>query len=387
MELTGLDRTLIPVRFSLTDTGCGIADADSGQIFEEVSQIGKTGFGGGEGSGLERAISRRLAERGGGEIGYQSALNRGSAFWLDLTLCVPPQPCVSETCGMKRIETILRPLPAPPPEASGLRILLAEDTVTNQIVVEQTLSRLGHTADCVDNGRDALQALQSRPYALVLMDIAMPIMDGVETTRHIRAIEGPEGRVPIVALTAFAMEEDRQRFLAAGMNEVLTKPLSPDRLAEAIAVQHGRNACHAPANHSDPMRDERGRPQVAIDPTVLFDAEPLDAVLGSIDEEILPTLFERFRADVTEPIGNAIDGAQQTDVKVVECASHVLKSVSGTVGAVALYEAAVALNDACRSSGGSQDRPALADRLMAAGQRTLMCFQRVIHDRGFGSPS
>jgi CheY-like chemotaxis protein len=130
------------------------------------------------------------------------------------------------------------PMPAPaPPAAQGrsLRVLVAEDNQTNQIVIRAMVTKLGHRADLVANGLEAVDAVRRRPYALVLMDVMMPEMDGLEATRLIRALPGAAGRIPIFGLTAHAAAAEHAACLAAGMDRVITKPLTINALAGPIA--------------------------------------------------------------------------------------------------------------------------------------------------------
>jgi CheY-like chemotaxis protein len=118
---------------------------------------------------------------------------------------------------------------------SGLRVLVAEDNEVNQLLIQALLQDMGHHCDIVPNGRDAVQRLQTAAYDLVLMDIQMPELDGEAATRAIRALPGPAASVPVIALTANAMLEDREAYLRSGMDDYVLKPINPKQLAAAIA--------------------------------------------------------------------------------------------------------------------------------------------------------
>jgi CheY-like chemotaxis protein len=170
------------------------------------------------------AITRRLAAMMGGEAGVDSAPGRSSLFWFTCRLGKSAKVGAGETVRPAAdAENQLRR------EFAGTRILLAEDEPINQAVMRELIEDTGLRLDVVDNGADALVKLKAGDYALVLMDMRMPEMDGVETTKRIRGL--PERNdLPILALTANAFEEDREQCLAAGMNDFLSKPVEPDTL-------------------------------------------------------------------------------------------------------------------------------------------------------------
>jgi signal transduction histidine kinase/ActR/RegA family two-component response regulator len=209
------------LRFSVTDTGIGIASATLKTLFEPFIQGEASATGGGGGTGLGLAISKRLVEAMGGEIGMESEPGKGTCCWFD----VPVQPALA-----------MAPPPSPPaPPARALRILLAEDNVVNQTVARRFLERQGHQVDVVTNGRQAVEACVRQRWDLILMDCQMPEMDGFTATMEIRRLEQALSRqTPIVALTANAHAEDRVRCLEAGMDGHVAKPLALEELASAL---------------------------------------------------------------------------------------------------------------------------------------------------------
>ncbi|MDT0632006.1 ATP-binding protein [Rubrivirga litoralis] len=217
------------LRFEVEDTGVGVAPGALDGLFDPFTQADASTTRKYGGTGLGLAISRRLVEMMGGEMEAQSAPGVGSTFAF--TVAAPPsaEPAPAESA------------PAPPAgvERRGLRVLVAEDNVVNQKVVVRTLDRLGVGADVAADGAEALAALHraagaGRPYDAVLMDVQMPTMDGHEATRRLRA-ELPPGAQPwVVALTANAMEGDREACLAAGADAYLSKPVRREALADAL---------------------------------------------------------------------------------------------------------------------------------------------------------
>jgi len=221
------------VRFAVRDTGIGVPVDCREQLFQSFSQVDASNARRSSGTGLGLAISRALVEAMGGTIAVESegVPGRGSTFWFTISAGVP--------VGVMR--EAQRDQPAPEFDA-GLaarrpqRILLVEDNAINQKVALLILERMGYRADVAADGREAIAALAQRDYDLVLMDIEMPVMDGVEATRRIRS--SPRDVQPrIVGLTANVAPEDRAAYLAAGMDDCLVKPI---RVADLRAALEGK---------------------------------------------------------------------------------------------------------------------------------------------------
>ena len=214
------------LRFAVQDTGIGIADADAALIFDAFSQADGSHARRHGGTGLGLAISRQIVTLMGGEIGVDSKLQRGSTFWLELP-CTPARQALAEPAA-DPLGTTSLPLLG--------HVLLVEDNPVNQLVARTFLEDMGLQVGVADNGRIALDRLRQERFDLVLMDCQMPEMDGFEATAQIRARQRDgllPGKLPIVALTANAVEGDRERCLAAGMDDYLSKPFTRERLAAA----------------------------------------------------------------------------------------------------------------------------------------------------------
>ncbi|MCP4657286.1 MAG: response regulator [bacterium] len=223
------------LRFTVTDTGIGIAPERQAQLFQSFSQLDVSATRRYGGTGLGLAISKHLTEMMGGTIGVESKPGKGSTFWFTAVFEKLPED------DSRPPETQRRPRRTPAETApSSARILLAEDNVVNQKVVLWILEKLGYRADAVANGEEVLRALDMIPYDLVLMDCQMPEMDGYEATAQIRAREGQVGHTPIVAMTAHAMKGDREKCLAAGMDDYVPKPIQPEHLDAVIRRWLGR---------------------------------------------------------------------------------------------------------------------------------------------------
>jgi len=220
--------------FKVKDSGVGISDQTQAHLFEEFWSWAPDVPGRIAGTGLGLAISNRLVAMMGGEMNVESALGEGSTFWFRLPFA---------TAGVERPEeSSAEPVDAPQ-RLSG-RVLLAEDNTANQMIAEAMLTRSGLSVDAVGNGLEALEAIRARSYQVVLMDIDMPEMDGLEATRRIRALGGTRARTPIVAMTAHAMRGDREKFLAEGVDDYIVKPISRDGLIRCVARWIGNDIPH-----------------------------------------------------------------------------------------------------------------------------------------------
>ncbi len=234
------------LRFSVTDTGIGISADKIDMLFEKFTQVDASTTRRYGGTGLGLAISKQLAEMMGGRVGVQSKEGKGSEFWFTVRVAKKDgKPQSNEA------KSILSPSPAPLPGNIELpsfintnaRILLAEDNIVNQKVALGILNKLGLNAEVVGTGEEAIQAAATGRFDLVLMDVQMPLVDGLEAARRIRETEArlKSDMVPIVAMTAHALQGDRERCISAGMNDYLAKPISRRALCEILARWLPRN--------------------------------------------------------------------------------------------------------------------------------------------------
>ncbi|MDB6454758.1 ATP-binding protein [Falsirhodobacter sp. 20TX0035] len=311
-----------PVRlvFRVRDTGMGIPAERQPLVFERFNQLDATynrKFGG---TGLGLAISRNLTERMGGTIRFSSIEGEGTEFVIEMAFPLA-QPEVKEDATVPRA-------------ARPLDILVAEDNATNQIVVRTMLERLGHRVSIVDNGRKAVEAADRQAYDLVLMDLSMPEMDGLEATRRIRAGRGPSRAVPILALTAHAGPDEGDRCREAGLDGLLSKPIRRQTLEEALAPYAG------------------GTPAEAAPVTFR-----LDDLRAEFSDEELSGLIEVALSDLGRHADTLAD-PQAPDADIAR-ACHSISGLARTFGAKDLGSAASVLERQLRADGPAGHRDAL----------------------------
>jgi signal transduction histidine kinase/DNA-binding response OmpR family regulator len=328
------DEAEYELHFAVSDTGIGIPPERVDRLFKAFSQVDASTSRRYGGTGLGLAISRQLCELMGGRMWVESTVGSGSHFHFSIPARPVAAPQHTATDSSDRYaEADLAS--ADMARRHPLRILLAEDNATNRKLALYFLQRLGYNADSAANGREALAALQQQAYDLLLLDVHMPEMDGLETARRIVA-EWPAERHPrMVAMTASAMPGDRERCLEAGMDDYLSKPL---RLPALVAVLERTNSIVAqPAGES-----------------VTNGLVPPDALARMLtdlggDTAFLQQLLGDFRADATELLAEL----QSNDCERVQRAAHTLKAHAAEFGAVQVAEACRKLEQACRNQAGS----------------------------------
>jgi hypothetical protein len=228
IEQTAADGEHIALRFEVADSGIGIPPEDQKNLFNAFEQADGSMSRKYGGTGLGLAISKRLVKLMGGDIGVESRANVGSTFWFTVTL-----PLLSRAAPVPARAHRLSSEATLRERFSGTRVLLVEDEPINQEVSMSLLEEAGLSVDVADDGEAAVAMAGQQQYALILMDMQMPRMNGVEATQAIRQLPG-YALTPILAVTANAFEEDRQTCLAAGMNDHIGKPVIPDLLFDAL---------------------------------------------------------------------------------------------------------------------------------------------------------
>jgi PAS domain S-box-containing protein len=232
----------VRLRYEVADTGNGVAEENVPRLFEKFPELDIETARQHNGAGLGLAICREIASLMGAQVGVESVLGVGSVFWLEIE-CEKAAPAAAadepaSASGTGRLA-----------EDRPVRVLVAEDHPVNQKLFQALLGHMGHDVHLVENGREAVEALERESFDVVLLDANMPIMDGAQAARHIRALVSERSKVPLIAVTAEAMVGDRERFLALGMDDYLTKPIDARALAVLIErYARGRDLTESPAS-------------------------------------------------------------------------------------------------------------------------------------------
>ena len=341
---------------AVTDTGVGIPPKLRARLFTRFAQAEGPPLRSQGGTGLGLAICKRLVSLMGGQIAVDSTPGTGSTFFFDLPLLPVPASGAPPSRLLPAPDAILPPVPL----ANG-RILLAEDGKVNQLVAAAILRKAGYTVELARDGAEAVAAAESSEFDLVLMDVRLPVLDGLAATAAIRQLPGMHGRVPIIAMTASAMPGDAETCITAGMDGYLAKPL--DRLQMLAAVEDVLNA-----------RPRRPRAAIPIpEPGVvapLLDRETLEELRAAVGPGRLPRLIQVFAEETRARLARIIVG---NDVQLIEDEAHTLKAAAGTFGALALRDAAAKLEMACRKAD-AQGRLASLAMLPMLVDRTLTSF-------------
>ncbi len=324
-RLAGDDQFAI-VRLSIEDTGVGIAPEAQQRIFEKFEQARPGAARRHGGSGLGLAIVKSLLELMDGEISLESRPGQGSRFE-----CRIPFVLAEAVISRQKKDAPATTNPALP-RLDGSRILVVDDSETNRLVIAEMMRRAGAEVVEASNAIEALRRVRSRAPDIILMDIAMPDIDGIETARRLR-VDGYRG--PIVALTAHAAAEDRARLLAEGFIEHVAKPVRRNELVRTI--RH--------------LLEPDGPPPAKETLASSTIAETLDALSREIGGEALGRLLDRFLEEAERRRGEIGAHVEGGDLKAVEISAHALKSAARMLGAHAIGQAAETLEAAAHSGG------------------------------------
>jgi two-component system sensor histidine kinase/response regulator len=328
----------LKVRFEVRDSGIGLSPEQQSRLFQNFQQADSSTARKYGGSGLGLALTKRLVEMMGGEVGADSTAGEGSTFWFTVVLQHGHGPMPKLTAPESTLAAELRLREG----HRGARILLAEDNPINIEVVQQMLHAAGLDVVVAQNGRIALEKAGAGPFDLILMDMQMPEMDGVEATRSIRFLPA-HASTPILALTANAFAEDRRACLEAGMNDVLTKPVEPAQLYEALShwlpsVSRKRvdeQASDQDASTEADMAQLRRFEGIDVDRGLMFLSGRADKYLKVLQQFIQSNGVEIASFDHRIAAGER-DAAQRV--------AHSLKGSTGILGLVRMNDIATRLD-------------------------------------------
>ena len=325
---------VIALRCEVRDTGVGIAAEVQASVFESFTQSDSSTTRRFGGTGLGLAICRRLVTMMGGEIGLDSAPGRGSLFWFTVKLARASAPLRTPSGPIASASA----RPAALPSLRRGRVLVAEDNLVNQRVAAAMLAKLGQEVEVAQHGREAVERWRARPFDIVLMDCQMPEMDGFAATRAIREEEGPGRRVPIVAMTAFAMKGDRERCLDAGMDDYIAKPMPLAVLAEVLERWVG-----GIAEASVQGEEEDAGSAVAV---ALW-----EELRGELSDDELRELLALLRRQAATTFVELRERVAAGDVPGIGALAHKLCGSAGNLGAQGLAQGLRAMEVACRTPG------------------------------------
>ena len=370
-------------RFTLScaveDTGIGIPPEAQSSLFDEFTMADQSHSRSQAGTGLGLAICKRLVELMGGRIELRSEQGKGSTFSFTVEMESADAADIVPSASLEGFDRRPR---------ASLNILLAEDNLANQVVIKSMLEHAGLRVDIVKNGREAVDAVAARPYDIVLMDISMPEMDGMAAAQAIRRLSEGPGRIPIIALTAHALAGDRERFLSAGMNDYLTKPVDREAVLLCIARWTGGDLASGqvlkgveddqglvPKSGGD---EEQGDP--AAESVQPLDVRVLERLASETSPQAVPRMLAAFRKESELRVASVVQHLSPPALDRLQRDAHSLKSSAGTFGALELQHLALDLEEACRR-GDSADACEKAHRIPKAWQRVSTALDRYLSEK------
>ncbi len=366
-------------RFSVVDTGIGLTDEQMRRLFQSFEQADTSTTREYGGTGLGLAISKGLATLMGGEVGVSSQPGKGATFWFTARLGLAKPSAEGSPGGLEGradgddfvstqpdLMDALLPL-------GGARILLVEDNDINQQVAGELLRAAGFEVDIADNGLIGAQRVAAMndaqtPFDLVLMDVQMPVMDGIAATAEIRS-DPRNLALPIAAMTANAMQRDKDRCLQAGMQGFVTKPIDPDELWRLLAYMIQPRAGLGVANTKFPVKADADASRTEVRPGEWLPAlviEGLDTRLGLRrvmgKQDLYGSLLRKFSTSQAGAMARLRAALDAGDHALAERVAHTLKGVAGSIGAVTLEADAAALEAAIRDGLGKEAIEHLIDK-------------------------
>jgi PAS domain S-box-containing protein len=348
------------LRVEVADTGPGISSEHREKLFREFERFGDEASTSQEGSGLGLAITARLIERMGGQMGYDDNPEGGSIFWAEFP----------ENSGLPDVDTPAAKQIDRGPAGISLRILVVDDVEMNRDVAAAFLRLDGHEVVCVDSGQAAIETLQGEDFGVILMDVRMPGIDGLEATRRIRKLAGNAARVPIVAMTAQAFTDQIEQCRQAGMDGHIAKPFQYEALLKAVGeATTGRAEPSSPEPfNAKPLRITPPLPvidEAIYEETVPFlDPEALEKHLRALTKRSELLLVQLRGPDTLEDLPSVADAA------------HSLGGAAGTFGFTRLAETAKMFERSTRLD--ATEIPKLSELLIEAVEASILKFRELL---------
>ncbi len=323
------------IRVEITDTGIGISNDNLQKLFNYFSQVDNSSTKSYSGTGLGLAISKELCKMMNGEIGVRTKINEGSTFWFTFEAQESMrnnQLASQDEKGIQITDYF---------KGHSISILVVDDNQVNQMVAKEILQKAGCKVETASNGIEAIELVKKNTYDLVFMDIQMPQMDGTTATREIKKLNIPN-LAPIIAMTAYAMEDDKEKFLAAGMDDYIAKPIKSDVLITKIATLLNLNKKSDYLSYEDSQLDSTFIPIVNL--------SILSNMLSFIDKENLVPIYQEFELETEAQLYECKSSFSFGDFKVIQTHMHTIKGTAGTLGIDRIANQAILIEDAIKKN-------------------------------------
>jgi PAS domain S-box-containing protein len=307
--------TLHKIKVEVTDTGIGISEENLKMLFESFSQVDNSSTKSYSGTGLGLAISKELCRMMNGEVGVRTKLGEGSTFWFTFEANSSKRISEQESSSEKipKIENTFTNI--------SPKILVVDDNNINQLVASEILKKSGCEVDIAGNGMEAIEKVKNNKYDIIFMDIQMPKMDGVTATREIKKLKIKD-LAPIIAMTAYSMKEDKERFLLGGMDDYLPKPIKAENLINKVKEWTINKNLSNVDNFSEKPEEHNG----------IFNDEVFQKLKAFANPETLYKIYKEFEKETAQQLEICKNSLQNEDFNLILDNLHALKGASGTLG-------------------------------------------------------
>ena len=317
LSLENKNGNLNKIKVEIADTGIGISEDNLQKLFNYFSQVDNSSTKSYGGTGLGLAISKELCKMMNGDIGVKTALGEGSTFWFTFEANESKRATEIKETGEDNNKFTgrfkdLNPL-----------ILLVDDNQVNQLVASEILKKSGCRVETANNGLEAIEKVKSNVYDLIFMDIQMPKMDGITATMEIKKL-GLPNLPPIIAMTAYAMEEDKEKFLSNGMDDYIPKPIKSEVLINKVAEKLNFNSKSNYLSLSNEYKE--------LKKEVVISNEVIKSMLSFVDKETLFSIYAQFEVETAGLLNESKDAFRVGDFKHIQSILHTLKGTGGTLG-------------------------------------------------------